>query len=303
MNEGVYTNEKVLGEKTIGRNLIEKKIFRQDTKFKRGQLWLLKGEEAHKEDKNGCRPVVIVSNDTVNRSDCSTVTVVPCTTNTKYANICTSVTYFNYRGDENVIQTQNIFSVNKEKLVCYLSTLDEELMEEIEQAMRIQIGIAEPTGGYYRKEIKSEIKNSVNGIKIDTSLINQANNNKSFVHNSNKVEYTKVNNIEEKVEDKIINLKEKKVSTNAEGVKTISQFLLREKDLISSDEKPWSLTDWRNAKRIKWSRLRELEFMKFYSELGAKGFANSIDMKVSTCTQKASELKKKYPDFLSKSRA
>lgn len=298
MNEGVCTKEGAIGRNPIEKNEGIKKVFRQDTKFKRGQLWLLKGEEAHKEDKNGCRPVVIVSNDTVNRSDCSTVTVVPCTTNTKYANICTSVTYFNYRGDENVIQTQNIFSVNKEKLVCYLSTLDEELMEEIEQAMRIQIGIAEPTGGYYRKEIKSEIKNNVNGIKIDTSLINQANNNKSFVHNSSKAEYTK---IEEKVENKIVNLKEKKVSTNAEGVKTISQFLLREKDLISSDEKPWSLTDWRNAKRIKWSRLRELEFMKFYSELGAKGFANSIDMKVSTCTQKASELKKKYPDFLSKS--
>lgn len=290
MNEGVYTNEKA------------KKIFKQDTKFKRGQLWLLKGEEAHKDDKNGSRPVVIVSNDTANRSDCSTVTVVPCTTNTKYANICTSVSYINYRGDENVIKTQNIFSVEKEKLVCYLSTLDEELMEEIEQAMRIQIGIAEPTGGYYRKEIN--IEKAIGKNPINTSLINKTNNNKSFVHNSNKVEYTKINNkVEQKVENKIVNLKEKKVSTNAEGVKTISQYLLKEKDIFKGDEKPWSLADWKNAKRIKWSRMREFEFMKFYTELGAKGFSDAINMKVSTCTQKAYELKRKYPDFLSKSRA
>ena len=262
---------------------MEEKLVVQDQKFVRGQVWWLRGVEAHKHkivngievlDENGTRPVIIISNNIVNRSKCDYVTVVPCTSNTEREHICTNITYLNCMGKKNCVQTNQIMSVEKSKLINYQSTLDNEVVEKIEQAIKIQMGIEECEGDYfgnYRKPLKP------------TEIM--------------KVEKTQnVGSIKCENSDKL------KVNINNEGKTELVP--VDSADVYKTDD-VWDLTKWKTEiqkGRLKWNVNREIEFMRFYEEMGVATFSKEIGMKVSTMTNRAYLLKKKYKDFLSLSK-
>ena len=246
---------------------------KQDCKFKRGQIWLLKGEEAHKTNENGengTRPVLIISNDTINRSNFRDITVIPCTTITKRENLCTNVTYYNNRGIKNIIQTGNLMNINKEKLICYLATLDDVVIEKVEKALRIFLGLDNFDGNYYGDcGINSSVQNNNETIEVENELPT----------------------ISEFMQTKIDKALDKHIAEN----------LVILQNNKNDDNEIWNLQKWKNnSNKIKWTTNRELEFMKYYEELGAKEFSQATGMKIKTATQRAYLLKKKYPEFLSR---
>ena len=135
---------------------------RNDQQFCRNQVWWLKGIEAGKTkivngkeifDENGIRPVLIVSNNFVNRNGCKYITVVPCTSNIERENICTNVKFRNFKGIEQVLIINQMMNVEKTKLIGYYSTLDEDIMEKVEKAIRIQLGMENFEGDYVKQPL------------------------------------------------------------------------------------------------------------------------------------------------------
>ena len=104
----------------------------KDNKFQRGQIWLLKGEEAH---NTVGRPVLIISPDFLSNSPQSDILVIPCTSKLQKLNFLGAVKYTTYEGRESIILPSSIMSVPKHKLTYYLSTLDSELMARVEQGL------------------------------------------------------------------------------------------------------------------------------------------------------------------------
>lgn len=266
---------------------MEEKLVVQDQKFVRGQVWWLRGVEAHKHkivngievlDENGTRPVIIISNNIVNRSKCDYVTVVPCTSNTEREHICTNITYLNCMGKKNCVQTNQIMSVEKSKLINYQSTLDNEVIEKIEQAIKIQMGIEECEGDYfgnYRKPLKPVEFSTNSNVKSEIAKV------------------TNIDSIKNENEDKL------KVNITQEGK---TELVPVNNNEVFDPNDVWDLPKWKTELkkgRLKWSVNREIEFMKFYEEMGVANFSKAIDMKVSTMTNRAYLLKKKYKEFLS----
>ena len=246
----------------------------QDQKFFRGQVWWLKGIEAHKHkivngeevlDENGVRPVIIVSNNIVNRSKCSYLTVVPCTTNMDKDYICTNVAYTNYKGIRNCVETNQIMSVEKSKITDYISTLDEDVMKKIEQAIKIQTGMEEFKGHYFNKE-------------------------------KNRQTLLKVENVVPKVEDSQLALWVNEVNNNVKEKEKVKE----KEQTVEISEEVWDLNEWKSQVaqgHIKWNVNREIEFIKLYENMGLKALAQEIGMKKQTVASKISRLRKEYTDI------
>lgn len=108
----------------------------RDYKFRRGQVWLAK--DAY---KSTGRPVVVLSADLINGSNSQYVTVALCTSNLSHKDLVGKVSYKTYEGNVNLIQCDSVTRMLKDDLVNYLSTLDRELMDEVENALMECLGI------------------------------------------------------------------------------------------------------------------------------------------------------------------
>lgn len=108
----------------------------RDYKFRRGQVWLAK--DAYK--SNG-RPVVVLSADILNGSNSQYITVALCTSNLSHKDLVGKVSYKTYEGNVNLIQCDSITRMQRDDLVTYLSTLDKELMGEVENALMECLGM------------------------------------------------------------------------------------------------------------------------------------------------------------------
>lgn len=128
----------------------------RDYKFRRGQVWLAK--DAY---KSTGRPVVVLSADLINGSNSQYVTVALCTSNLSHKDLVGKVSYKTYEGNVNLIQCDSVTRMLKDDLVNYLSTLDRELMDEVENALMECLGI---------KPITSKKVDLVEVVKSDTEL-------------------------------------------------------------------------------------------------------------------------------------
>lgn len=114
----------------------------KDSKFLRGQIWWLKGYEAHTEDGNA-RPMLIVSNEEVNSNMANAnITVAPITRNLEKTYVKTNIIFDRHTGEKNIIKCGEIVTVNKNQLVSYESTVDSEVMERVDMAIKVVLGFA-----------------------------------------------------------------------------------------------------------------------------------------------------------------
>lgn len=107
--------------------------------IKRGQMWMHRPSVT--EDNNiqaGMRPVVVVSNDVLN-STSPVVLVVPCTRQVK-RNFPTHVLFVS-EGAVATAVAEHIKPIAKTELVSFIQVLDDYLMEQINNAMEIALGI------------------------------------------------------------------------------------------------------------------------------------------------------------------
>lgn len=115
----------------------------KDSKFMRGQIWWMEGYEVHKEGGKR-RPALIVSNDIINSNMMNeNITIVPLTSNTERANMRTNIVINRYNRATSVAKCAELVTIYKNQLVSYESTVDKEVMESVEQAIRFALGMEE----------------------------------------------------------------------------------------------------------------------------------------------------------------
>ena len=115
----------------------------KDSKFKRGQIWWMRGYEVHK-DTVPTRPVLIISADFINSNMANNnITVVPLSTNTARMYIKTNVGLHRHTREMNVIKCGELITINKNQLVSYESAVDDDVIKSVEKAISITLGLAE----------------------------------------------------------------------------------------------------------------------------------------------------------------
>ena len=113
----------------------------KDSKFRRGQIWWMRGYEVHKETVP-TRPVLIISADFINSNMANNnITVVPLTTNTERLYIKTNVGLNRHTRERNVIKCGELITVNKNQLVSYESAVDNDVIKSVEKAILITLGL------------------------------------------------------------------------------------------------------------------------------------------------------------------
>lgn len=113
----------------------------RDSKFMRGQIWWMEGYEVHKSGGK-TRPALIISNNNINGNMANeNITVLPLTSNTERTDIPTNVVFDRWNRTKNIIKCSDIVTIYKHQLVSYESTVDEETMEKVEQAISLALAL------------------------------------------------------------------------------------------------------------------------------------------------------------------
>ena len=108
-------------------------------KYKRGQIWWYEGSDNYDGAIQGKkRPYLIISNDLANAFS-KVLMGIPFTSSVKKY-IPTHLT-LDFAGRENTLLAEQITSLNVDKLLSYVGTLDDEAMNKAEQCIKIAVGL------------------------------------------------------------------------------------------------------------------------------------------------------------------
>ena len=108
-------------------------------KYQRGQIWLYENNQTYDGSVQGkTRPVIIVSNNKANENS-NSLLVVPCTTASK--RYMPTHIEFKIEDTNNTALAENLMSVNIQRLKKYIGTVDTELLEKLEDCIKIALGL------------------------------------------------------------------------------------------------------------------------------------------------------------------
>jgi len=109
---------------------------------KRGEIWMADLDPTRGHEQSGIRPVVILSVDRFNRSAATLVFVCPITSRNR--NINSRVQIDPPEGGltlTSYILTEQLRSITQERLIRKLGSISDETMEEVEDKVRILLGL------------------------------------------------------------------------------------------------------------------------------------------------------------------
>jgi mRNA interferase MazF len=110
---------------------------------KRGEVWLVSLEPVISHEIGKRRPALVISNDR-NNQFAETMTVLPLISKTE--KIFPFETFLSQEEtgfpEDLKVKTNQIRSINRERLIKRLSNISEERLKEIEQSLLIHLGIA-----------------------------------------------------------------------------------------------------------------------------------------------------------------
>ena len=233
----------------------------KDSKFMRGQIWWMEGYEVHKEGGKR-RPALIVSNDIINSNMMNeNITIVPLTSNTERANMRTNIVINRYNRAISVAKCAELVTIYKNQLVSYESTVDAEVMKNVEEAIKFALGMEEV------EQTNSELL---------ASFAKEAREKKISADLRTPVIVTLDKTEEEKFDDPYLN------TLTTESKEYI--------ELMQTEVK-------RNGNRIIWDAENEALFMKIYTQCGIDKAADKFEVSRASAPSIAFRLRKKYPDF------
>lgn len=236
----------------------------KDSKFMRGQIWWMEGYEVHKEGGKR-RPALIVSNDIINGNMLNeNITIVPLTSNTERANMRTNVLINRYNRATSVAKCAEVVTIYKNQLVSYESTVDEEVMANIEEALKFGLGIEEANKP---QPILEEFKKEM--------LIGEC-KKETLTEVKTPVIVTLGDYKEEKFDDPVL----------SSLTKNDREYV----ELMETEIK-------KQGKRIVWDAETEALFMKIYAKYGIDDAAEKFQISRTTAPTIAFRLRKKYPEF------
>lgn len=233
-----------------------------DSKFVRGQIWWMEGYEVHKEGTKA-RPALIVSSNNINCNISNkNITVVPLTTNISRTDIPTNVLFERTDG-QRTIKCGEIVTIYKKQLVKYETTLSEEMMTRVDEAIKLTLNL----------------DGSSNGIVPE---------------NWNKA-LPIIENVEEceEIEDEDYLATTEEIAPYEPVLNTVTEDDREYIELMSFKVE-------RSAKQVKWTPESESLFMKLYEKYGIQSVMEKFQLNRNGAFCKATRLRKKYPEFKSK---
>lgn len=125
-------------------------------RYKRGQIWWLKDEikDYTNHTQAGTRPAIIISNDSANRFSYN-LTVIPCTSADK-KELPTHVS-LEINGPSTAL-VENIVTVSNSMIGSYIGTCDDKLMDKIDNAIEIALGLKPVPEKFKSTEITPIVK-------------------------------------------------------------------------------------------------------------------------------------------------
>lgn len=149
-------------------------------RFKRGQVWhVVDGDfVAERGIQSGTRPYLIISSDEGNKHN-NFVTALACTGKIEKAGLGINVAYYSeYANRESVVLCNQVKNISKDVLIKsgrYMETLPEDIMERVNKAYMLAMGIpyadCKPVDMTKLKELITEITNArVSEIKSDKEV-------------------------------------------------------------------------------------------------------------------------------------
>jgi mRNA interferase MazF len=108
---------------------------------KRGEIWMVNFSPGRGSEQRGARPALVIQNDIGNRHAATTIVAAITTTIKKYP-----VTVVIPRGEGGLKETSmvnlaQILTIDKDRLMKRIGFLDEERMEEIDDAIEVSLRI------------------------------------------------------------------------------------------------------------------------------------------------------------------
>lgn len=152
-------------------------------KFLRGQVWWIgTSKEYIGTIQSPNRPHVIVSNNVGNRG-AGYVMVVPCTSELKRMDMPTHLEC-EFNGKKNMIMCEQIKTVSVDELLSYMFTFDDNMMNKIDDALKMALGIVDKKSSEIIVEKKEKIE--------DTNLdIPKEENNEPEINNIVEIQKSK----------------------------------------------------------------------------------------------------------------
>lgn len=236
-----------------------------DSKFVRGQIWWMEGYEVHKEGTKA-RPALIISSNNINCNISNkNITVVPLTTNISRTDIPTNVLFERTDG-QRTIKCGEIVTIYKKQLVKYETTLSEEMMARVDEAIKLTLNL----------------DGSSNSIVPE-------NWNKTLPMVENVEECEECEEIED--EDYLATTEE--IAPYEPVLNTVTEDDREYIELMSCKVE-------RSAKQVKWTPESESLFMKLYEKYGVQSVMEKFQLNRNGVFCKATRLRKKYPEFKTK---
>lgn len=111
------------------------------TACKRGEIWLVNFNPGRGSEQKGIRPALIIQNDTGNQYASTTIIAAITTTLKKYP-----VTVIIEKGKDglrepSMVNLAQLLTIDKERLIKKLGQLGTEKMQEIDEAIKISLGL------------------------------------------------------------------------------------------------------------------------------------------------------------------
>ncbi|MFW5826747.1 MAG: type II toxin-antitoxin system PemK/MazF family toxin [Alkalispirochaeta sp.] len=115
----------------------------------RGEIWWADFGIPFGSEPGIKRPVLVVQDDTFNRSTIRTTVVVPFSTNLLLAEapgnvLCEQKT--TGLSKDSVVVTSQISAIDRHRLIEKISDIEQRLLEEVESGMMLVLGMARPAG-------------------------------------------------------------------------------------------------------------------------------------------------------------
>lgn len=115
---------------------------RQDPDIRRGKIYLADLDPYIGSEQGSIRPVMILQNDLSNKRS-GTVIVAAITKQKKKDEMLTHV-YFRYEQQKNIescVLLEQIRSIDKSRLICYLGEADADVMRQVDTALAYSLGL------------------------------------------------------------------------------------------------------------------------------------------------------------------